>query len=142
MKVAGVYWDSSSLIKRYIKEEGSEVVLKLFKEESRHFTSVISHAEILATFHRLKREGLISAKELEVLRQEFLIDWENFAKVEYGSQVQAIAAEAIETSALRGADLIHLSTCLDMKRKGLNLIFSTFDKRLKNAACDMELILS
>lgn len=138
---AGIYWDSSSLIKRYIREEGSEIVEGLFKSKKRHFTSVITHAEILTTFHRLKRDGNITASHLENLRREFFIDWKLLAKVDYGQEVQAVASEVIETCTLRGADLVHLATCIELKRKGLNLIFSSFDKRLKNAGMDMGLVI-
>ena len=34
IKPTGIYWDSSSLIKRYIKEEGSEVTERLFKSQN------------------------------------------------------------------------------------------------------------
>ncbi len=133
------YWDSSALIKCYVTENGSKEVFKLFSSPAKHFTSVITHAEILATIYRIQREGLSNKKETETLASAFLHDWPLIGKVPYNKEVQETAQQVIKSSPLRGADLAHLASAVRLKKEGLNVQFLSFDLRLNKAAQDNQL---
>jgi uncharacterized protein len=135
MKEHVFYWDSSALIKRYIEEDGSNFVRSL-SEGRPNFTAALSHAEILATFYRLRRDGRASQFELEKLLGFFFDDWKNLLIVSYGAQVQRTAEKSIERSPLKGADLVHLASALKLVEEGLEVVLLTFDSRLEKAAQD------
>jgi predicted nucleic acid-binding protein len=134
-----IYWDSSALIKRYVTEEHSDSVRSNFKKSSLHFTSTISHAEVLASFSRLKREGYISQDELQKISLSFLADWNNLYVVQYSDGPQAIAQTISSNVSARGMDLIHLTSALHLQNEGLEIEFISFDIRLNNAAKDLKL---
>lgn len=131
------YWDSSALIKRYFKEDFSEVVTELFRRERAiHCTSVIAHAEILASFHRIRRDGQLSNSELQAIRSSFFGDWERLSVFQYTPETQKKAARLIEEVSLKGADLIHLATAEDVASLLTPPVVVTFDQQLVNAAKD------
>ena len=132
------YWDSSALIKRYLKEGGSAAVIG-GGSDAAHFTASLSHAEICATFYRLRREGRISQSELDQLLRAFFADWAKLLVLEYGQEVRGIAEKSIAQSPLKGADLVHLSSALLLQREGFQVVLWTFDRQLEKAAHDHDL---
>lgn len=131
------YWDSSALIKRYLIEEGSKAIAELFLQQSvLHCTSVITHAEILATFHRVRREGKLSKVNLQKLQQSFSADWSRLSIFPYSSEAQNKALAIIQEVSLKGADLVHLATLETVADLLENPVLITFDQQLINAGKD------
>jgi len=65
-----LYCDTSALIKRYVEEEGSEGISKLWERPSAVATSVVAFAETVATFNRKFREGVLSTREYRITVEE------------------------------------------------------------------------
>ncbi len=144
-----LYVDSSALIKRYIREPGSDALKRRLNEASLHhpgvFISVVGYAEILATFARRLRENPQLKTQTELLREQFRDDWLfELTQVELAEGVLEFIDGLVERHPLKGADAIHLASALWMRdalRLGKHfgpisrsLTFATSDKQLKNAA--------
>jgi len=57
-----LYLDTSALVKKYFKEQGSTEVIRLWKKTSSIVTSTVAYAETLAAIHLAS--ALIVHKEL------------------------------------------------------------------------------
>ncbi len=58
-----LYCDTSALIIRYIEEEGTNIVDKLWEDSIFIATSVVAYAESLSAFNRRLREALLSKND-------------------------------------------------------------------------------
>ena len=139
MKTHFYYLDSSALIKRYVKELGSEKVEEIFSTTPFCFTSVLTYAEIYATFYRLFRDSVISKETLESLAYEFEMDWKKWTLVELRQEIRSLIPTILKNVSLKGADSVHLATSLFLKEQGLSFVFLCSDKRLCNGARDFQL---
>lgn len=131
-----LYLDTSSLIKLYVAEAGSEEVRDLVDRASVVATSVVAFAEARSAFARLEREGTLSPEQHASVRGAFLRDWDSFLKIRVLRRVYERAGELTEVHALRGFDAIHLASFLEVldQADGDEVEFSAFDARLQAAA--------
>lgn len=147
-----LYLDSSALVKKYIREKGSDAIQAKINEqtgaEAIPFTSILTYAEILAAFARRTRDGTLSGREIAHIRGEFEIDWAvALAPIALNSGVLLLVRDLLSRLALKGSDAIHLASALwlrDATRTGTSgrvsrLVFATSDARLGNAALDHQL---
>lgn len=131
-----LYLDTSSLIKLYVAEAGSEEVRDLVDRASVVSTSVVAFPETRSAFARLGREGTLTPEQLASVRSGFLRDWDSFLKIRVLKRVYERAGELTEVHALRGFDAIHLASFLEVlgQADGEEVEFSAFDARLAAAA--------
>ena len=149
-----LYLDSSALFKRYQNEPGTQALNARLREESKGirsvFTSVLTYAEIHATFARRARQKLLSAEEAITVQDEFDADWVlSISPIELTTGVLAFVRNLVKGFPLRGADAIHLASALwlrDMARLGMKadqyagpLVFVSSDKQLAKAAAKSHL---
>lgn len=130
-----IYLDTSALVKKYVREEGTSLVRRLMEEADHTFTSKIAYAEALAAFARRYREGDLSRDRYRKVVRSFERDWQGFAQVEVSDEILWGTRDVIRRHPLRGADAIHLSSALWVfraLRKPLQFISS--DGRLLEAA--------
>lgn len=74
-----LFVDTSTFVKLYIAEPGSERMRKAVAQGDPVAASRLAFAEIHATFARRLREGLLLDSELEQLRLRFGDDWEELS---------------------------------------------------------------
>lgn len=131
-----LYLDTSSLIKLYVTEAGSEEVHDLVGRASVVSTSVVAFAEARSALARLHREGMLTPEQHATARSGFLRDWDSFLKIRLLKRVYERAGELTEEHALRGFDAIHLASYLEVlgQADGEEVEFSAFDARLEAAA--------
>ncbi|MBI3592196.1 MAG: type II toxin-antitoxin system VapC family toxin, partial [Nitrospirae bacterium] len=67
-----IYFDTSALVKRYVKERGSEKVDALLKDSTIVVTSKLTYPEMLSAFTRRHREGTFSLKWLNKIVHNFI----------------------------------------------------------------------
>ena len=149
-----LYLDSSALIKRYQNEPGTEALNSRLRQEAKGlrsvFTSVLTYAEIHATFARRVREKLLSPVEAAALQYEFDADWVlGIGPIELGTGVLVFVRDLVRGFPLRGADAIHLASALwlrDTASLGMKvdqytgpLVFVSSDKQLAKAAAKSHL---
>lgn len=149
-----LYLDSSALVKKYIREKGSDAILHKIQEQSGAdaipFTSILTYAEILSAFARRATEGTLSAREVAHVRREFENDWAvALAPIALDSGVLLFARDLLSRLYLKGSDALHLGSALwlrDAARSGMSarlstLTFATSDDRLAKAASSQNLAI-
>lgn len=123
-----LYLDSSALVKRYIDEEGSGLVLAAMEEARVWSLCRIGYVE---TMRAVALTGPHEAAE------EFKADWPSFEVIEVDADLAQHAAELTLSADLRSLDALHLAAALRMPGKELTV--ATWDTRLLRAAHDQGL---
>ena len=130
------YLDTSSLVKLYSTEAGSDAVRALVESSESVTTSAIAYPEARATLARQRREGRLSAAQLATCRRSLDDDWPTFVAIEITYAIGRAAGDLADRHGLRGFDSVHLACYLDVvKASAPTLVtFSSFDERLSRAA--------
>jgi predicted nucleic acid-binding protein len=131
-----LYLDTSSLVKLYVEESGTDDVRQDLAEASAGATSLVAYAEARATFARLRRQGTITPAVFRSVKRDFDADWSMYLVVEPTLELCRTAGDLAERYRLRGFDSIHLATFLHVAREARpsETRFSSFDGRLNRAA--------
>lgn len=131
-----LYLDTSSLVKLYVAEAGSDVVRQLVAGAVVVATSVVAYAETRAALARLRRERVLTAAEFASAKREFEKDWPAYLALEVTDSLSRTAGELAERYGLRGFDSVHLASFADVARRAgtREMRFSSFDDRLNQAA--------
>jgi uncharacterized protein len=131
-----LYVDTSSLIKLYVTEAGSDVVRQLVADAGVVATSVVAYAETRAALSRLRREGVLTPSKLASAKSQFEEQWPTYLTLEASDSLCRAAGELAEKYSLRGFDSIHLASFAEVARRaGADAAqFSSFDDRLNQAA--------
>lgn len=131
-----LYLDTSSLIKLYIAETGSDAVQQAVGEATAVSTSLVAYAETRAGLARLRREGQLTSSEFTSAKRQFEEQWPSYLAVEVTDALCRFAGELAETYSLRGFDSIHLASFAEVARRAGtgDTRFSSFDDQLNQAA--------
>jgi predicted nucleic acid-binding protein len=138
-----IYFDTSALVKRYLKENGSEIVGSIVRQQKVIATSKLAYPEMLSALMRKHRAGEIERKPFNLVIGQFETDWEKLVIVEFHDELLGIIKSLIEKYPLRGADAVHLSSALWLQQSTREtLTFVTADIALQSAAQaeDLEII--
>lgn len=140
--MSALYLDSSSIVKRYSVEKGTNFVIGLLRPSAKNriYSSKISEVEVCAAFSRKQKGLIISTKYAQKAVSRFRCNFSD--KLRKPDVTDSIINEAVrltETYALRGYDAVQLATALETNRKRLldslsRLIFVSADNELNNAA--------
>jgi hypothetical protein len=139
--VSLLYFDTSALIKRYVREVGSERVDALLIQESVAVSSLVQ-VEVASALARRTREGRLNSERRDELYARFLDDLSDLAVVDLDEGVSARAADQARTSPpnapLRALDAIHLASALVIfeaspPEDGSAGTFVTSDRQLQRA---------
>lgn len=131
-----LYLDTSSLVKLYVDEPGTDRVRALVERADLVATSSITYAEIRATLARLRRERQLTATEYARRKRQFLEDWAAFLSIDVTDSLTEAAGELAEQHALTGCDAVQLATFVQLLQSAEDddIEFSSFDQRLNKAA--------
>ena len=130
------YFDASALAKRYVEEEGSDLVRALLRNGVR-VSSRISEVEISSALARRWREGRFTREGLDRAMASLEKDFEKLSVVELHPSVVSLARDLLLRHALRAGDAIQLASGILLKEGGgFELEFVAFDNRLNAAARD------
>jgi len=134
-----LYLDTSSLVKLYVTETGSQMVRQLVAEASVVATSVVAYAETRAALARLRRDGALTAAKLTSVKREFEEQWPTYLTLDATDALCRAAGELAEQYGLRGFDSLHLATFGEVSRRAGTdeARFSSFDDRLNQSARKM-----
>ena len=125
-----VFFDSSAFVKRYVREEGTDVVLSWCDQATELCLSGIALPEIVSAFCRLLREDLVSPVQYRHLKTMLMGDISDAAICDLAPEVIRQSIISLEKNALRGMDAIHLGSAL-----ALNVdLFVSADARQCDAA--------
>jgi uncharacterized protein len=131
-----LYLDTSSLIKLYIAESGSEEVRALVDRATVVATSAIAYPESRAALARRRRERALRPAAFTAAKRRLEDDWPNYLAIQVTAAICRDAGNLAEQYALRGYDAVHLASFLEVARHAgpFDTGFSSFDERLNGAA--------
>ena len=118
--MAAYFLDSSALIKRYVRETGTNWVRSITDPAAGHqvFAARLGILETAATLLRQARAGSLTAPEaasaVNHLRHAFAHE---FHVVELTVALSSHALNLVQNHALRGADAVHLAAATELQRR-------------------------
>ena len=126
-----IYWDSSAILSALFSDTHSDTAKKWADQTGLHFISTLVYAEVSAVIARMKREHVLA--EILVKAAFEVLDHGPWRRIYTWPEWDIVSALSSKWP-LRGADLWHLATATTLRKELPELIFLTFDQRLKNAA--------
>ena len=129
------YFDTSALVKRYVRERGSAQVGSLLRRHDL-LSSAITPVEVLSALSRRKRNGDLSAEDLSALLSRVQSDRLRWELVEVGGTVLSRAEEIIQgTAPVRALDAVHVASLMEFQAaSSIQISFVTGDARQRDAA--------
>lgn len=113
------YLDTSALVKRYIGEEGSDVVDELFdKRGDADFLviSLMAFLELKSAFKRLAKGRTLSESQVSVLLSEFSSDQSAiYGVLNVDARLIGVAGALMDRHTLRAGDALHLASILQLQ---------------------------
>ena len=122
-----LYVDSSALLKRYVRESGSDLVADTFDEADVILTGRHTVVEIRRNLARLLEGAALAAA-----RRQFEIDVDGLGLMALDAATCEAAAVVAESTGVRTLDALHLGAA--QRAGGAALVFLTFDIRQAQAA--------
>jgi len=133
--VTFAYFDTSALVKRYVRERGSARVVSLLR---RHdvLSSAITPVEILSALWRRKRSGDLSDENFAATLSRVQSERIRWELVEVGGTVLSRAEEIVQgTVPVRALDAVHVASWLVFQAaSSIQISFVTGDARQRDAA--------
>ncbi len=130
-----IYLDSSVLVKRYVREEGSREVGELFDNASTVITNLITRAEVAAAFRRAARMGIVTEESSNQVIKLFRSEWESYQRLPVTEATVHRADLLVTDHDLCGYDAVHLAAALLWQETlGEIIYFATFDRQLRTTA--------
>jgi uncharacterized protein len=130
-----LYADTSALIKRYVREPGSEQVIATFARFSMIGTSALTQAEMASAMAKAVRLGWGSEPEITLAWQDFLSHWASYVRLPVSPLVLERAASIAWRHGLRAYDAIQLASALAWKEMaGDEVLFACYGQNLLKAA--------
>ncbi len=128
------YFDTSVLVKRYVKEEGSDLTRRLI-QRFRLLSSVVAPVEALSALSRRRASGELTSRDFLAVRARLHKDRAYWELVEAGEHVLRQAEDLVQKTDVRTLDALHLaSAVLFQSETGLSIPFITSDARQCDAA--------
>ena len=127
------YFDTSALLKRYVREQGSLIVRQLLRTHG-VISSVLLGVEVLSALHRRRREGALAASGLRRILGRVRRDEAAWQLIHVTEEILEEARLQVARGALCTLDSLHLATALIARREGLAAPFVTADRRQAEAA--------
>lgn len=128
------YFDTSALVKIYHQEAGSEAGKALYHSTTDQIViSNLTIPETFSTFHRKRKEALISKKDILVVLRRFFADiTTRFKVIPLRQEHIFLSLDLIDRHNLRTLDALHLATALLLRP--LMVTFVCSDNQLLEAA--------
>lgn len=131
-----LYCDTSSLVKLYVQESGSDDVRSLVAQAASVFVSAVTYVELCATLARARRDRRITPSAFRTARAQFDAEWSALVAIDLTPSIRETASELADRHYLRALDAIQLATFSQVLERSTDdeLQFSSFDARLTRAA--------
>ncbi len=136
------YFDSSSLTKRFTKEQGTNWVINLFRSTSNNRINIaeITFVEVISALTRQHRGNKITSDHYQKSLRRFRRAFRNkFFVTAIDLSIIEHAALLAEKYALRGYDAVQLASALEVQKTrqavgASSIIFVSADNALNQAA--------
>ena len=126
-----VYFDTSALLKRYLREAGSDEVNAFLEDDHIFGSLVLTQVEMSAAFQKAVRMNIVSSKLAKEIWHDFLNDWQSFTRLRVMAGTIEKASDIAWKYSLRGYDSLHLAAALLWQETlGMQVTFAAFDRDL------------
>ena len=131
-----LYLDTSSLVKLYVTEPGSDAVRKLVDAATVVATSSIAYTETRAALARRRRDRALLPAPFASAKKAFEAEWSKYFTIDVTLTLCREAGEFAERYRLRAYDSVHLAAFAEVAREAgvRDTRFSSFDNALNRAA--------
>jgi uncharacterized protein len=138
-KKTWAYFDTSVLVKRYVREAGSEEVQKLLRAY-RLVSSTVTPVEASTAFRRRKDSGDIAVRHFDAIIKRFDSDRQTWELIETGKEVLDRAERFGRENKVRALDAIHIASAILFREAiAQTLPFVTADSAQREAAAHTSL---
>lgn len=128
------YFDTSVLVKRYVRESGSPRARVLLRRY-RVLSSAIAPLEAISALSRRRATGDLGQEDLAALIARIQEDRAHWELIEVGAQILRRAEELIQGTSLRTLDAVHVASVMAFRAMSrIRIPFVTGDLRQKDAA--------
>jgi predicted nucleic acid-binding protein len=128
------YFDTSVLVKRYVKEQGSAAARRLL-QQYRFLSSAVAPVEALSVLSRRCTLGELARRDFVAIRSRLHKDRSYWELVEVGEIVLNQAEELALKIGLRTLDALHLASAFTFQAaSGLTIPFITANVKQRKAA--------
>ena len=135
MPVAPRYFDTSAIVKLYLREAFSEDVATLFTTAQFVSSHEIAFVETRAALANARRTNRLDEEEHAISVRNFCDDWAHgMTPIGTDDSLLERAAELAEGFGLRGYDAMHLASAARLSTQLSILDFVSFDRALNRAA--------
>ena len=149
VKWLSIFWIFCALVKRYIRETGSNWVCDLFDPNlgNQFFIAAIADVEIVSAITRRAKNGSINITDAIAIRNQFKKDFQTeYQIIEISEKIINSAINIAELYALRGYDAVQLASGRELNilciTNGLTAVnFVSADNSLNTAALNEGLII-
>jgi len=134
------YLDTSAIVKRYLEEQGTEVMDRLLDDtgpDNSFYTSWLSILEFTSAILRLANGGQLTRDASDTVLARFRLDiGETFRMWPVDASILRAALAVVEQHQLRSGDAIHLATAASIFRLApeLETVLVSSDRELLEAA--------
>ena len=141
--VNAYFLDTSALVKRYVREIGSDWILSITDPATDNHLAIsqITWVEVHSAFARRLRDGSLSAQRFDLIAQKVREDFENeYRVIDVDQTLIETAGELVMQHPLRAYDSVQLASALRFQSTTLvsvpntQLVFVSADNRLLNIA--------
>lgn len=128
------YFDTSVVVKRYIKEAGSITTGRLL-QRFRFLSSSILPVEAMSALSRRRASGDLAHRDFLAIQSRLRKDRDYWELVEAGEPVLLQAEELVQQTNVRTLDAIHLASAMIFQSESrLTIPFITGDTKQRDAA--------
>lgn len=133
------YFDTSVVVKRYVKESGSSSAQDLLRSYQ-FLSSAITLLEVMSALSRRRGMGDLKERDFLAIRSRIAKDRTQWELVEPTTLVLSQAEELIQRINVRTLDAIHIASVLTFQAaSGMQVPFITSDARQRAAAEELSL---
>ena len=139
MRIAWAYFDTSVLLKRYVREAGSARAMALFRRH-RLLSSALAPVEAASALRLRQLTGDLAEREVAAALARMAIERARWELIGPTSIVLIRAEELVRAYALRTLDAVHLASAVIFQAEtGRQLRFLTAEARQRAAALRLHL---
>jgi len=130
-----LYADTSALIKRYVQETGSGLVVAHFNQFPIIGAAALTLAKMASAMSKAVRLGGVDESEISLAWQDFLAHWPMYTHLPTSAGILERTASLAWRHGLRASDSVHLASALAWKDlTGDEVVFACYDQNLLKAA--------
>jgi predicted nucleic acid-binding protein len=130
-----LYMDTSALIKRYVREDGTEEVISIVERANGVGSVILTQVEMAAALAKSVRQGWVQQETAWQAWQDFLVHWRSFARLSISVATLERASGLAWEYGLRGYDAMHFASALAWQEAiDTPVTLATYDRELWTAA--------